>query len=183
MIKKVEFSDIKNINLNRFPDERGFFVETYNKRWLKEYEINNDFVQDNMSLSLKKNTFRGFHFQLPPFAQSKLIKVLSGSILDIFIDIRKNSKTYKFYGICELNSDNGLLYIPKGFAHGFMTLMDDTVVSYKVDNYYNKESETGINFDDYFPYLDLDIIKKDIIISDKDKDLPLWKEISNKVNF
>ena len=129
MIKKVEFSDIKNINLNRLLDERGFFVETYNKRWLKEYEINNDFVQDNMSLSLKKNTFRGFHFQIPPFEQSKLVNVIRGSILDIYIDLRKNSETYQCYGSCELNSENGLLYIPRGFAHGFLTLMDDTIVS------------------------------------------------------
>ena len=93
--------------MNYFPDNRGFFVETFNRRLLETYNINDKFVQDNLSISLRKNTFRGFHFQIPPFEQSKLVNVISGSILDIFIDLRKDSETYQCYGSCELNSENG----------------------------------------------------------------------------
>ena len=183
MIKRVEFDEVKRINLNYFPDNRGFFVETFNWKLLEANNIEDKFVQDNLSLSLKKNTFRGFHFQIPPFEQSKLVNVIKGSILDIFIDLRKNSETYKCYGSCELNSENGLLYIPRGFAHGFLTLKDDTIVSYKVDNYYNIESERGINFSDDSFSLDLSLLNDEIIISEKDKSLPLWVDISNEINF
>ena len=183
MIKRVDFDEIKRINLNHFPDDRGFFVETFNAKFLKTYEINDKFVQDNLSLSLKKNTFRGFHFQIPPFEQSKLVNVIRGSILDIYIDLRKNSETYQCYGSCELNSENGLLYIPRGFAHGFLTLMDDTIVSYKVDNYYDIDSERGIRFNDDFFSLDFNLSLDEIIISEKDKNLPLWVDISEEINF
>ncbi len=183
MIKKVDFEEIKRVNLNYFPDKRGFFVETYNKELLKDYKIYDNFIQDNLSISLKKHTFRGFHFQIPPFDQSKLLNVLNGSILDIFIDLRKNSDTYQCYGSCELNSESGLLYIPKGFAHGFITLSDNTMVSYKVDNFYNVDSERGINLSDDFFSFDLGISINEVIISDKDAGLPLWNEISDKVNF
>ena len=98
MIKRVEFDEVKRIELNYFPDKRGFFVETFNRKLLETYNINDKFVQDNLSLSLKKNTFRGFHFQIPPFEQSKLVNVIKGSILDIFIDLRKDSETYQCYG-------------------------------------------------------------------------------------
>ena len=183
MIKKVEFNDVKKIDLNYSHDARGFFVETYNKKLLKTYDIQDNFVQDNLSLSLKKNTFRGFHFQIPPYEQSKLIKVISGSILDIFIDLRKFSKTFECFGICELTPESGLLYIPKGFAHGFLTLKDNTSVSYKVDNYYNAESESGIKWDDDFFPLNLNLSKEHIVISEKDSNLPLWIEIRDEVNF
>ena len=120
---------------------------------------------------------------IEPTAISSLLNVLNGSILDIFIDLRKNSDTYQCYGSCELNSESGLLYIPKGFAHGFITLSDNTMVSYKVDNFYNVDSERGINLSDDFFSFDLGVSINEVIISDKDAGLPLWNEISDKVNF
>ena len=112
-----------------------------------------------------------------------MVNVIRGSILDIFIDLRKDSETYQCYGSCELNSENGLLYIPKGFAHGFLTLKNDTIVSYKVDNYYDTESERCIKFSDDFFSLDLSLSLDEIIISEKDKNLPSWVDISDGINF
>ena len=167
MIKRVEFDEIKRIDLNYFPDNRGFFVETFNRRLLETYNINDKFVQDNLSLSLKKNTFRGFHFQIPPFEQSKLVNVIKGSILDIFIDLRKDSETYQCYGSCELNSENGLLYIPKGFAHGYFTLNKFNLVYFQNSTYRAKNHEKGIIWNDKDLNLKLPIKKP--LISKKDK--------------
>ena len=175
MIKRVEFDEIKRIDLNYFPDNRGFFVETFNRRLLETYNINDKFVQDNLSLSLKKNTFRGFHFQIPPFEQSKLVNVIRGSILDIFIDLRKDSETYQCYGSCELNSENGLLYIPKGFAHGFLSLKPETEIQYFVSEFYSKDHEETLHWNDKKIGIDWPFQPK--IISEKDNQALFFSDI------
>ena len=183
MSKKETFDEVKIIKLTEHIDARGFFSETYNKDLLSSLNIHDNFIQDNQSFSKKSNTLRGMHFQLPPFDQSKLLRVISGSIFDVFIDLREKSNKYESYGTTILTPESGLLYIPSGFAHGFITLSNETEISYKVNNYYNKESELGIRWDDPFFSIDWPISSKQCIISDKDNDLPFWNDIREKVNF
>ena len=131
-----------------FADNRGYFFESYNKNTFLNAGINPEFVQDNQSLS-QKGVLRGLHFQNPPHSQGKLVRVINGAVLDVAVDIRKKSKTYgKWYSL-ELNENNKwMLYIPPGFAHGFLTLQDNTIFSYKCTNTYNKASEGCILWDD-----------------------------------
>ena len=152
-----------------FNDTRGFFFESYNIEDYKKIGITCNFVQDNQSLS-NKNALRGLHFQNPPFAQGKLVRVIKGAVYDVIVDIRKNSATYgQSFGI-ELNEDNFLqLWIPKGFAHGFSTLQDNTIFSYKCTQLYHKASENGILWNDKLLSIDWQISNP--IISEKDQQL------------
>ena len=144
-ITKTFIEDLLIIEPQLFKDERGFFYESYNKNSL---DINVVFVQDNESKSYK-GVIRGLHFQAPPFEQAKLVRCVSGNILDVAVDLRTNSKTYgKFFSV-ELSSENNKqLLVPKGFAHGFQVLSESAVVNYKVDNYYNPKSDSGIIWND-----------------------------------
>lgn len=156
-------------------DNRGYFLECYNKNDLK----NIVFVQDNESIS-KRGVLRGLHFQKPPHAQSKLVRCVKGKVLDIAIDLRKNSKSYGEFESTILSDENNYqLFIPKGFAHGFIVLSEYAIFSYKVDNYYNPESESGIIWND--PNLKINWKTKEdkIIVSEKDKNLPNFKDIIN----
>jgi len=164
---------------NVFEDSRGYFFESYNEKIFREAGIDFRWVQDNQSSSVY-GVIRGLHYQLPPFAQSKLIRVLSGKILDVVVDIRKGSPTFgKSY--CKVLSakNKRQLFIPKGFAHGFSTLSKKAEVLYKCDGFYNKESESGINYNDPALNIDRQLPAKDAIISDKDKQLPLLKDCNN----
>jgi len=181
MKKEMVFNDVVLIRPKIFEDSRGFFSEAYNKESIKNLGIDVDFVQDNISFSKCANTMRGLHFQSPPFSQSKLIKVLSGSIFDIFIDLRKNSNTYERHGSFILKPEDGWLFIPKGFAHGFVTMTDNTNVLYKVDSYYNKDCEYGIHWSDSSLSIDWPINLSNLIISEKDSNLPLWESVRKKV--
>lgn len=183
MNRMLTFDEVKIIELKKFNDSRGFFTETYNKKLLLDSGIDDNFIQDNQSFSKKSKTIRGMHFQLPPFEQSKLLRVVSGSIIDVFIDLREGSSTFEHYGAIELTTESGLLYIPEGFAHGFMTLSDQTILSYKVNNFFNKESELGIKWNDPFFSIDWPSNAEDLIISEKDNNLPFWSDIKDKVNF
>jgi len=165
-----------------FEDSRGYFFESYNKIKLEEY-IPIDFVQDNQSKSLF-GTIRGLHYQLAPFSQSKLVRVLQGKIYDVVVDIREKSPTYgKYFGI-ELSCENKTqLYIPHGFAHGFSVLSETAIVLYKTDNYYNAESERGINFNDSHLNIDWKIDLDKAIISPKDRVLPSFTDAEKNFNF
>tara|TARA_R110002073_G_scaffold139232_2_gene289364 strand:+ start:139179 stop:139718 length:540 start_codon:yes stop_codon:yes gene_type:complete len=135
------------ISPNVFEDERGYFLESYNKKKLEEL-LEVDFVQDNESCS-QKGVLRGLHFQKPPYAQGKLVRVITGSVLDVVVDLRTNSKTYGKYFKHILNAtEKQQLYIPEGFAHGFLVLEDNSIFSYKCTNYYNKESEVSLMWND-----------------------------------
>lgn len=174
---RCRISDVILMEPKMFGDERGYFIETFREDKLKEflgYKIN--FCQDNESKS-KKGVLRGLHYQLPPFAQTKLVRVIQGKVLDVAVDIRKGSPTFGKYVAVELSGDNKRqLLIPKGFAHGFVTLEDDTIFNYKVDNYYSPECERGIKFDDLEIGIDWNFLKDEIIISDKDKNAPFLKD-------
>lgn len=131
-----------------FADTRGYFFESYNKELFTKNGLNLNFVQDNQSLS-HRGVLRGLHFQNPPFAQGKLVRVITGAVLDVAVDIRKNSPTYSKYFSAELSEENKMMmYIPEGFAHGFLTLRDNTIFSYKCTNFYNKASEDSIKWND-----------------------------------
>lgn len=149
-----------------FADSRGYFFESYNKELFEKSGLNLNFVQDNQSLS-HSGVLRGLHFQNPPFAQGKLVRVITGAVYDVAVDIRKGSPTYgKFYGT-ELTEENKLMmYIPEGFAHGFLTLRDNTVFSYKCTNFYNKASEDCIKWDDKDIGIKWNV--KDPLLSEKD---------------
>jgi dTDP-4-dehydrorhamnose 3,5-epimerase len=166
-----------------FTDSRGYFLESYNENNFTEKGINVKFVQDNESSS-RYGVIRGLHYQLMPYAQAKLIRVFEGSILDVAVDIRKNSPTFGKSFSIELTGENKKqLYIPAGFAHGFSVLSERAVVFYKCDGFYNKESEGGILFND--PHLNIDwkIPAGKEIISDKDKLLPSFANCKNNFVF
>ncbi len=132
-----------------FGDHRGYFMETYSQRAFAEIGIDNVFVQDNQSFSAAKGTLRGIHFQNDPMAQAKLVRVTRGAVLDVAVDLRKGSPTYKQWVAVELSAENKrMLFIPRGFGHGFRTLTEDVEFCYKVDNLYSKECDRGIRFDD-----------------------------------
>lgn len=155
-----------------FEDERGYFFESYNKTKLEDLDIAIDFVQDNQSFS-KKGTLRGLHYQNPPFAQTKLVRVLEGEIIDVAVDLRKNSPTYgKSFSILLSAENKKQLLIPQGFAHGFSVISETASVMYKCDQFYNKASEGGIKFNDSSLNIDWGMNLKDAIVSEKDLILP-----------
>lgn len=150
-----------------FEDSRGYFSETFRADLLNQMGINFDFVQDNESMS-NKGVLRGLHFQAPPFEQGKLVRVIKGAVLDVAVDIRKGSSTYGQHVSILLSEENKKqFWIPPGFAHGFLVLEDQTIFSYKCTNYYNKQSEGAILWND--PQLKIDWNITDPILSDKDK--------------
>jgi dTDP-4-dehydrorhamnose 3,5-epimerase len=160
-----------------YKDERGYFFESFKKDKFESFigEAVN-FCQDNEAKS-SKGVLRGLHYQLPPYAQAKLVRVIKGKVLDIAVDLRKNSATFGQFLSLELSEDNKeQLYIPKGFAHGYVVLSDEAVFSYKVDNYYNKKSERGIMYNDDDLQIDWKLPLKELIISDKDKNQPIFKK-------
>ena len=168
-------------------DERGYFVETFRQDKLEEflgYKIN--FCQDNESKS-SFGVLRGMHYQLPPFAQTKLVRVIKGKVLDVAVDIRKGSPTFGKHVAVELSEENKKqLFIPRGFAHGFIVLSDEAIFAYKVDNYYNPECDRGFDFDDQIIGIEWQLKPKQIQLSPKDALQPLFKDVEyfdNKINL
>ena len=162
-----------------FKDNRGYFMESYNKKNINKLLGNVNFVQDNESES-SRGVLRGLHFQMPPYTQAKLVRCLKGSVLDVVLDLRKDSKTYGIFETISLTEENKKqLFIPKGFAHGFIVLSKSAIFSYKVDNYYNSDSESGVLWSDLDLNIDWKINKNEIIVSEKDKNLPTFNEIIN----
>ncbi|MDB9900855.1 dTDP-4-dehydrorhamnose 3,5-epimerase [Gammaproteobacteria bacterium] len=154
-------------------DNRGYFLETFKQDMFEEaigYKVN--FIQDNESKSVK-GVLRGLHYQLPPYTQAKLVRVIEGSVLDVAVDIRKSSTTFGHFVAVELTGDNKhQLFVPHGFAHGFIVLSDSATFAYKVDNYYSPENERGIAFDDDQLKIDWQLSRQEFQLSDKDRNLP-----------
>ena len=176
-INKTFIEDLLIIEPQLFKDDRGFFYESYNKNDLDKV-INIVFVQDNESKS-NRGVIRGLHFQAPPFEQTKLVRCISGNILDVAVDLRTSSKTYgKFFSI-ELSSENNKqLFVPKGFAHGFQVLSETAIVNYKVDNFYNPDSDSGLIWNDKDLSIDWNLDLKPIL-SKKDLKLISFKELKS----
>lgn len=172
---KTSLKDAWIIKPQVFRDERGFFLEAYSQKKFKEKGVGVNFVQDNHSFSKRKGILRGLHYQAPPFTQAKLLRITRGSVYDVIVDIRKNSPTFGKWEGFELSAKNFLmLYVPKGFLHGFLTLEGGTEFQYKCDNFYESKSEGGIIWND--PTLDIDWPIKDPILSERDEK---WGEFKN----
>ncbi|MBV9571533.1 MAG: dTDP-4-dehydrorhamnose 3,5-epimerase [Alphaproteobacteria bacterium] len=158
----------------RFEDPRGYFSEQYSRRALEAHGLALDFMQDNVSLSVEAGTVRGLHFQAPPSAQTKLVSVLTGAIVDVVVDIRNGSPAYGLHVAAELSAENGLqMLVPRGFAHGFCTLRPNTRVLYKVDGYYDRQRDFGLRWNDPALGIDWPVPDKDAKLSDKDRTQPL----------
>ena len=174
-IEELEIEGVYLIKPKVFEDDRGHFFESYNQYIFNQKGLDIKFVQDNQSLS-QKGVLRGLHFQKPPHAQGKLIRVIKGKVLDIAVDIRKKSPTYGQHIAIELSEYNKhMFYIPEGFAHGFLTLEDHTIFSYKCTDFFNKESEGSLFWNDFD--LDINWGIDDPILSDKDKQAPYFKSL------
>jgi len=168
------FRDVKLLRPARYIDNRGFFSEAYSKRDYAAIGIHEDFVQDNHSLSRKKGVIRGLHFQHPPCAQAKLLRVLRGAIYDVVVDIRCGSPTYGRHIATVLSTEDwNQIFIPAGFAHGFCTLQAETEILYKVNNYYSPDHEGGIRWNDAALNVAWPFPESEVELSDKDRELPL----------
>lgn len=167
-----------------FEDSRGQFTETFSNRWFDKAKLAVGFVQDNMSRSLKAGTVRGMHFQCPPYAQAKFVSCDNGSLIDVVVDIRTGSPTYGHSISVELTAERPeYLYIPAGFAHGFMTLEDDTVVRYKVSSYYEQAAEGGLLWDDPDLAIDWPKIEGAPVLSSKDITWPTFKNFVSPFHY
>ena len=174
---KTKIQDLFIIKPDVFEDERGYFFETFSKEKFKALGLDLDFVQDNESKS-QKSVLRGLHFQKPPYAQGKLVRVVKGAVLDVAVDLRKDSATYGEWEAVELSEENKLMYwVPPGFAHGFLTLRDDTVFTYKCTNVYNRESEGSLRWNDPILNIDWGLVDSPLL-SNKDKESPLFKQFN-----
>lgn len=180
---KTEIPEVIIIEPKVFGDNRGYFLESYNQ---KEFESNIgavNFIQDNESKSVK-GVLRGLHFQSPPFAQAKLVRCIKGKVLDVAVDIREGSPTYGKHVAVELSCDNKKqLFVPRGFAHGFVVLSDEAIFSYKVDNYYAPNHDSGIKWDDSDLNIDWNIDESDVNLSEKDKDLITFKDFKSPFTY
>jgi len=166
---KTEIPDVVIIEPKVFYDNRGYFFESFRQDQFETHIGNVNFIQENDSKSTY-GVLRGLHYQLPPFAQSKLVRVIKGMVLDVAVDIRQQSPTFGKSVTIKLSEDNKKqLFIPKGFAHGYVALSDEVIFSYKCDNYYNKKSEASIRYNDTSLNIDWKVQQKDIVLSEKDK--------------
>lgn len=182
--EKLEPSGLVLITPPRFNDGRGFFSETYNGRVFREHGIETVFVQDNFSLSTNAGTVRGLHFQTPPFAQVKLVRVLRGAILDVAVDVRQGSPTFGRHAAVKLSAVNGRqLYVPEGFAHGFLTLEPDTEVAYKVSAFYAPDHDSGIYWADPALSIGWGIDPETAAVSEKDAGLQTFAELQTPFHF
>ena len=177
-VEHLNIPDVRLLSTRKHGDRRGFFSETYNRKALAEIGIDIDFVQDNHSCSADKGTVRGLHFQTPPFAQDKLVRVARGSVFDIAVDLRQGSPTYGRHAGAVLSAQawNQIL-VPIGFAHGFMTLEPDTEVIYKVSNYYAPDHDKGLLWNDPALGISWPIADEEAVLSDKDRKQPRLAEL------
>lgn len=179
-VEDTLLDDVKVVTTRRFADDRGFFTESYNRDRFREAGITAEFIQDNHSRSELTGTVRGLHYQSPPFAQAKLVRVVAGAIYDVAVDVRKSSPDFgKWVGV-ELSAENGKqLFVPEGFLHGFMTLTPDTHVVYKVNAYYSQDCDGAVRFDDADLGIEWPLDKSQAVLSDKDAAAPSFREFNS----
>jgi len=184
IVESCAIEDVKIIKPKVFGDHRGYFFESYNdKAFEKLTNLKTKFVQDNESLS-NFGTLRGLHYQKPPYTQAKLVRAITGKILDVVVDLRKDSKTFgQWYSEVLSEENKTQLFVPRGFGHGFVVLSETAVFSYKVDNYYNAESDSGVIWDDSDLNIDWQIDPEKVILSDKDINLQHFSIYKNNSCF
>lgn len=179
-VQPLQIPDVLLITPKKFGDHRGFFSEVFSQRAMQAAGINLNFIQDNHSLSREKGVVRGLHYQLPPFAQAKLVRVIRGAILDVVVDIRRDSPTFGQHVFAELSADNfKQLLVPVGFAHGFVTLTPDTEVLYKVTAYYSQPHDRGILWNDPALKINWGLSESEAVLSDKDKKHPTLSQATD----
>lgn len=179
IIKERRIKGVFEIQLDPYEDERGFFMRVYDTHIFEKHKIHRNWVQENHSLSVEKGVIRGMHFQLPPHSEVKLVRVINGKIYDVFIDLRKGSPTFGQWDSINLSADNKkMIYIPRGFAHGFCTLTENCEILYKMDNYYAPNSEGSIRWDD--PDVGIDWPVNNPIISEKDFNAKSFREFTER---
>jgi dTDP-4-dehydrorhamnose 3,5-epimerase len=177
IIRDTKLEEVKELTPRRFDDSRGYFTETFNEKVLEEAGIHVNWVQDNHSFSREIGTLRGLHYQIPPFSQDKLLRVVTGSVYDVAVDIRHGSPTYGHHVGVHLKSEIGnQLFIPAGFAHGFLTLEANTHVEYKVSNYYSPKHEKGVCWNDLTIAIDWPLEKDEIFLNKRDNSFPCLSE-------
>jgi len=177
-VESLQIPEVRLITPGKLTDQRGFFSETYSRRVFGEAGIDMEFVQDNQSLSAEIGTIRGLHFQRPPYAQAKLVRVLRGAVFDVAVDIRHGSPTFGRFAHAVLSADNwSQILVPKGFAHGFCTLEPDSEVLYKVSDYYVPDHDMGLAWNDPAVGIDWPVSEAKEILSDKDKAQPLLAQL------
>ena len=180
-VQSLEIPEIKVVQPEQFGDARGVFSETYNRRAFADAGIDVEFVQDNQSLSRAAGTIRGLHLQVEPIAQAKLVRVLRGRIWDVAVDVRPSSPSFGKWVAAEISAAAGnQIYIPTGFAHGFCTLEPDTEVSYKVSNFYSREHEVSVRWNDPALRIAWPVKEGEAMLSDKDRAAPLFEDVFGK---
>jgi dTDP-4-dehydrorhamnose 3,5-epimerase len=180
---KTEISDVIIVEPSVFGDDRGYFLESFNLEKFEENVHPIKFVQDNESKSLR-GVLRGLHFQKPPFNQAKLVRCIEGRVMDVALDIRKGSPTYGKHVALELSGENKKqLFVPRGFAHGFAVLSETAVFAYKVDNTYAPEYDSGIKYNDKDLNINWGLTEEEVLLSGKDKNLPLFKDLDSPFKF
>jgi dTDP-4-dehydrorhamnose 3,5-epimerase len=177
-VQSLAIPDVKLIRTQRFSDARGYFCETFQQDRFIEHRLPAHFVQDNQSSSEHRGTVRGLHFQKPPFAQTKLVRVVNGSILDVVVDLRRSSPSFGAHVAVELRDTGDQLLVPVGFAHGFCTLEPNTVVFYKVDRIYSAAHDDGLNWADPKLGIRWPVALNEAIVSDKDRRLPSFADLA-----
>jgi dTDP-4-dehydrorhamnose 3,5-epimerase len=178
IVKTFDISGLALVVPRRFEDARGHFAETWSDRRFREAVADAGFVQDNQSLTRRKGTVRGLHYQRPPAGQGKLVRVLAGAILDVAVDVRAGSPTFGRHAAVRLDAREGAqFWVPEGFLHGFCTLEDDTAVAYKVTSYYSPEHDAGVAFDDPQLGIDWPVTAAEAVLSDKDRSLPRFADM------
>ena len=183
-VTETDIPAVKIIVPARHGDHRGMFSETYNRQVFAEFGLDHEFVQDNQSLSADRGTLRGLHYQTPPFGQDKLVRVIRGAILDIAVDLRRDSPTFRQHVAIRVSAEEGnQVFVPIGFAHGFCTLEPDTEVIYKVTNYYAPDHDAGIIWNDSEIGIDWPVDAAGITLSDKDRKLPSLKDVVDTLPF
>jgi dTDP-4-dehydrorhamnose 3,5-epimerase len=184
IVKELDIPGVIQVTPRRFSDSRGHFCETYNEKAFRDAGITAQFIQDNQSYSAKRGTIRGLHFQLPPDAQAKLVRVLHGSVYDVAVDVRAGSPTYGRWVGATLTAERGeQLFVPRGFAHAFCTLEPDTVVAYKVDGFYAPASDSGLIWNDPTIAVVWPIAPQDVVLSDKDQKLGRFADFVSPFSY
>ena len=177
-VTSTDLPDVKIITPPRFGDRRGFFSEIYNRRALVEIGITAEFIQENHAYSADRGTLRGLHFQCPPATQTKLLRAVRGAVLDVVVDLRRGSPTYGRHVMVELTAESGSqILCPKGFAHGILTLLPHTEITYKVDAYYAPELDLGVRFDDPDLAIDWPFPHEEMVLSEKDRNQPWFRDL------
>jgi dTDP-4-dehydrorhamnose 3,5-epimerase len=180
-IQALALPEVKLIRPHKIADTRGFFCETYNKRAFADAGIDIEFVQDNQSFSRAAGTIRGLHLQTDPFAQAKLVRVIRGRIWDVAVDVRPSSPSFGKWVAAEISAEAGnQIYIPTGFAHGFCTLEPDTEISYKVSNFYSREHDVSVRWNDPALRIAWPVKDGEATLSDKDRAAPLFEDVFGK---